>query len=71
MGPFPYPKEANVATITLTGKTVGEVVLIGENLAKLAAAAAGGGPDGRAIGTCTVTDASPSVITVGSTVVKV
>jgi len=60
-----------MATITLTGKNVAEVIRIGEALATLAAANAGGGADNRAIGTCTVTDASPSVITVGSTVVSV
>jgi hypothetical protein len=57
-----------MATIVLTGKTVGEVILIGQTLSGLAAAAAGGGVDNRAIGTCTVTDASPAVITVGTTV---
>jgi hypothetical protein len=57
-----------MATITLTGKTVGEVIQIGQTLSSLAAAAAGGGPDNRVISTCTVTDASPAVVTVGTTV---
>ena len=47
-----------MATITLTGKTAGEVTRIGLAMAALAEQYV----DNRAVGTMTVTDASPAVI---------
>jgi hypothetical protein len=48
-----------MATVTLTGKTAGEIARIGLAMAALADTYV----DNRAVGTFTVTDASPSVIT--------
>jgi hypothetical protein len=59
-----------MATVTLTTKSKGEIILIANTLAGLVAGM--GGNENVAPGvTVTVTDASPSVITVGSKTVSI